>query len=496
MTAVVSSQNSIVKNSLYKGALNIFNFIMPLITIPYIYRILSPTSVGDFEYATTFYNYFNTLGVLGIYTYGIREASRNRDNRNSINKIYANLFSIGIFSNTFACVILFLFAFGCFRSESALFTIFTLYSINILSNIFYTEWINEAFEDFRFIAIKTGIIRILYVISIFYFIRKPEDIWIYVLLICVSNLLNYTSSFIYARKYTQFCISDISIRKEVFKQYLPPLFFIFLLNNSSIFYTALDRMMLGSLVNTESVAYYSVGQRIMEMVRSLLITFTYVSLPRLSYYLGNDMMKYKDGLYKLCHIVLLIAIPMSFGLALLSKDIVRIFAGDQYDMAILPLIIFSFKIITLMIENLTSQQILFLHQKEKLVAFINISWGIGNLVLNYLLYLIGVFTPVTAILSTMFIELLVLCTEFIYIKRNYGILLPVFSINSGKYLISALLFIPICLVIDSYIEYTYLATTLKIIICTISYPICLSLMKDNIFIEYSNRILKLRTIKN
>lgn len=149
-----------------------------------------------------------------------------------------------------------------------------------------------------------------------------------------------------------------------------------------------------------------------------------------------------------------------------------------------------------MIENLTSQQILFLHQKEKLVAFINISWGIGNLVLNYTLYLIGVFTPVTAILSTMFIELLVLCTEFIYIKRNYGILLPVFSINSGKYLISALLFIPICLIIDSNIEYTYLATTLKIIICTITYPICLSLMKDNIFIEYSHRILKLRTIKN
>lgn len=492
---MVATQNSILKNSLYKGALNIFNFIMPLITIPYIYRILSPTSVGDFEYATTFYSYFNTLGVLGIYTYGMREASRNRDNAITINKIYTNLFSIGIFSNTFACIILFLFTLGCFRTENTLFILFSLYSISILSNIFYTEWINEAFEDFKFIAIKTGIIRILYVISIFCFITKPEDIWIYVLLICISNLLNYISSFIYARKYTKFNIKDITLNKNIFKQYLPPLFFILLLNNSSIFYTALDRMMLGSLTNTESVAYYSVGQRIMEMVRSLLITFTYVSLPRLSYYLGNDINKYKDGLYKLCHIVLLVAIPMSFGLALLSKDIVRIFAGDQYDMAIIPLIIFSFKIITLMIENLTSQQILFLHRKEKLVAFINISWGIGNLILNYLLYLAGIFTPITAILSTMFIELLVLCTEFIYIKKHYNLLLPVFSSNSVKYLFSALLFIPICLIIDNNINYPYLATLLKIIICTISYPTCLFIMNDTIFREYAYRILNSGTIK-
>lgn len=488
-------QNSIVKNSLYKGALNIFNFIMPLITIPYIYRILSPSSVGNFEYATTFYNYFNTLGVLGIYTYGIREVSRNRDNPCIINRIYTNLFSIGILSNIFASFILFLFAFGLFRTEHTLFTIFSLYSINILSNIFYTEWINEAFEDFRFIAIKTGIIRILYVISIFCFIKEPEDIWIYVALICISNLLNYISSFIYAKKYTQFNISNISFDKLTLKKYLPPLFFILLLNNSSIFYTALDRMMLGSLINTESVAYYSVGQRIMEMVRSLLITFTYVSLPRLSYYLGNETIKYKNSLYKLCHIVLLIAIPMAFGLALLSKDIVRIFAGDQYDIAILPLTIFSFRIITLMIENLTSQQILFLHRKEKLVAFINISWGIGNLLLNYLLYLLGIFSPVTAILSTLFIELLVLCTEFIYIKKNYNLLLPIFSTNSIRYFASALLFIPICFAIDNTINYPYFATILKIIICTISYPICLSIMKDNIFIEYFYRILKLKTIK-
>lgn len=87
---------SLVKNSIYKGLLNIFNLIVPIVTIPYIYRVLSPEAMGNFEYANTLFCYFNLCGALGIYTYGIREISRIRDDSEKVNEIYSSLFSIGI----------------------------------------------------------------------------------------------------------------------------------------------------------------------------------------------------------------------------------------------------------------------------------------------------------------------------------------------------------------------------------------------------------------
>lgn len=123
--------------------------------------------------------------------------------------------------------------------------------------------------------------------------------------------------------------------------------------------------MLGSFEGSQSVAYYSVGQRIMDMVRSLLITVTYVTLPRLSYYLGNDVSLYRDNLQKLIRAGLLLSLPLSVGLCLLGKDIVTLFAGEQYLAAVYPLSVFAVRIVTLLIENITATQILFLHNREK-----------------------------------------------------------------------------------------------------------------------------------
>lgn len=94
---------SLVKNSIYKGLLNIFNLIVPIFTIPYIYRVLSPEAMGNFEYANTLFYYSYLCGALGIYTYGIREISRVRDDSEKVNEVYSSLFSIGIFSNLFVC---------------------------------------------------------------------------------------------------------------------------------------------------------------------------------------------------------------------------------------------------------------------------------------------------------------------------------------------------------------------------------------------------------
>lgn len=482
------SQTSIVKNSLYKGLLNVFNMVIPIIVTPYIYRVLSPTTMGEYDYASTIYSYFNLLGLLGILTYGIRELSRNRDNQDYVKRTYSTLFSIGIISN-FICFIIFaLFSYVAFHDNSSMFILLIILSLNLISNFFNTEWINEAFEDFKFIAIKTAIIRLLYVVSIFIFIKSSEDIWIYALIVTTSNFLNYIISFFYSQKYTKFSVFSFSFELKTIKKILPFLFFILLLENSGMLYTYLDRIMLGVYSSPEDVAYYSVGQRIMEICRALLITITYVSLPRLSYYLGKNNKLYCESLNKLYSTIMMLCIPLAVGLCITGENIVLLFAGGQYTEATIPLMIFSVRVVTLMIEGVTAQQVLFLHRKEKLVATINIVFGLLNLIFNFILVKLEIFTPTMAIASTLLVEIGVDITEIIYIKRKYNIDICILSRRNLKYLAVSLLFIPIAIVAKNLELNNVLTLIIISLSCLITYFGIMRLSNDKIYIEVSERV--------
>lgn len=466
---------SIVQNTIFRGLLSFFNLAVPLLVVPYVYRVLSPETIGSVEYATTIFSYFNLFGVLGIYTYGLREVSKIRDDRQRVTTIYSNLFLIGLLSNL---LVLLVYLISIYWIKVSLYHILIVLAFNFLANIFYTEWINEAFEDFRFIALKTVIVRSIYIAAIFLFVKQPQDVLIYVSIIVLSNFLNYIISFIYSFRYTGFAFRELSWSSLELKHHLLPLLLILVLNNSSVFYTMLDRIMLGVYNSDEAVAYYSVGQKIMEITRSVLMTLIFVSMPRLSYYLKKQYEDYLNGVRKLMQTILLLIIPIATGLILLSKSIVYLFAGEQYTAAIFPLTIFAFRSILLMIECVTAQQILFLHRKEKILVIMGLSWGMINLILNYVLVGKQIFSPTTAILTTAFSEICLIITELIYIKKYLNISVNIFNYNTLHYFLLSLLFIPVVLLLQHLVSYMIISFLLSVIVCGILYVFCLYKMRD------------------
>lgn len=450
---------SIYKNALFKGLLSFCNIAVPLLVIPYVYRVLDPTTIGTIEYGNSIYVYFYIFGSLGIYGYGLREISKVRNHPHLVTKIYHNLFSIGLVSNGLALLLFVLFAFLGFENATIR-AILLILSIGLIANALYTEWINEAYEEFVFITLKTLIIRVLSVIAIFLLVKRKDDFYIYVLITVLVLLLNNLVSFIYALRYTKFSFNLSTVE---WRKYLPPLFFIFILNNSNVLYTTLDRTMLGTYTGVESVAFYSLGQKVMEIIRAILMTAIFVSMPRLSYYLENDYNHYKSALKDLSRLILFMAIPASVGLILMSKEVVLLFAGDQYYSAILPSQIFSFRILVLSIESLIAQQILFLHGKEKVILTLNIIFGLLNLSLNFVF--VGVLTPAIAIATTTIAEILLVSSEIIYVKLYLKLELNLFSKSNGLYLIGALLFIPIVMLIRSFTSNNLYVLSFSIVIC-------------------------------
>ncbi len=287
-------------------------------------------------------------------------------------------------------------------------------SIQILAYVFYIEWINEAFENYKFIAQKTMIVKIINVLCIFIFIKIAGDFYKYLFLINIFILLNNLISFIYIKKYIKITLKNLELKK-----YLFPLGIILLISNINILYTQLDKIMLGFYSNDiKEVAYYGVAQKVMSIIMVLIMSLISVTIPRLSYYLGQDnKVEYEKLFNRLFPYIYFLLFPMAIGIIILSKEIVYFFGGEKYLGAQIVVVIFGIRMIIVTIESILSNQVIFLHRKEKVMAVILGTCGIFNFLMKYFLIKINNFNSSSAIFTTMIAEILIIILDYWYIKK-------------------------------------------------------------------------------
>lgn len=477
----------LVHNVVAKGILSVFNALLPLVITPYVYHLLGPEGMGNIEYATVLFGYFSMLGMLGIYNYGLREISTNRNDASKRNYIFKNLFAIGVLSNILFLGIYILFI-HFFLKTPELKMISYILCGNLVSQIFYIEWLNEALEEFKFITVKTVIIRSLSLIFIFLFVRSASDAMIYVWITVGVQLVNYLVSFFYGINNIKFRIRDFFCDLNV-KPFLVPLLMILVLNNTGILYTIADRTILGHFTNLENVAYFSIGQRIVEMIKTLLLSIVFATLPRFALYLNEDKAKYQEGILKVMRLLLFIIIPAGVGLFLLADSIIWIFGGEQYMAGLSAMRVFSLRIILLGVDAILYNQIIFLHGKELILVKYNLICGAINLVLNFIF--IPILSPFISILCTLVSEIVfeILCIT--YIRRHLHIKMGIFTWTTYRYLLISLLFVPIVYGIGLLDAERLLKVVLSVTTCVVVYATTLHLLHDDAYEQIRGYFMKL-----
>ena len=177
------TNKKLIQNFIFKLSLEVLRIIIPIISIPYVYRLFKPEIMGNIEFSQSISGYFFIFAGFGVYTYGLREISRIRDNKDKRNKIFSELFIISTLSSFIVFIVYIGYIYFKFNSDILLRNMLLLNSIQILAYIFYIEWINEVFENYKFIAQKTIVVKIINVICIFIFIKISDDFYKYLLLI-------------------------------------------------------------------------------------------------------------------------------------------------------------------------------------------------------------------------------------------------------------------------------------------------------------------------
>lgn len=399
-------------NFVMNAILTMSQFLFPLITFPYISRILLPTGTGKVSFATSVVSYFALFAQLGIPTYGIRACAKVRDDRKALERTVQELFLINLIMSILAYIVLFLaIAFvPRMRQEKALFLIVGL---TILFNAIGMEWLYKALEQYTYITVRSIIFKLIAVVAMFVLVHEQKDYVIYggisILAASASNVFN----FFHAHKY----VSIKPVGSYNFRQHLKPIVIFFAMSCAATIYTNLDTVMLGFMTSDAEVGYYNAAVKIKSILVSVVTSLGVVLLPRASYYVECKLM---DKFCRITHValnfVILISVPLTVYFILFAKEGIFFLSGAEYEASIVPMQIIMPTLLFIGLTNIMGIQTLIPLGKEKVVLYSEIAGAVVDLLLN--VALIPSMASAGAAIGTVVAEGVVFAVQFWALRKE------------------------------------------------------------------------------
>ena len=402
--------SSIKKNFIMNILLTLSSFIFPIITFPYISRILLPIGMGKVSFATSIINYFCLFAQLGIPYYGIRACACVRDDKDKLTRTVHELLVINLALGIVSYIILGVCILNIPRlcQEKELYFVI---SITIVLNSLGMEWMYKGLEKYSYITKRSILFKFSAVGMMFAFIHEQDDYILYgavtIFAASASNILNFINvrKYIYIRNMHGYCI----------KRHLKPILVFFAMACATTIYTNLDNVMLGFMTTDIDVGYYNAAVKIKTVLVSIVISLGTVLLPRASYYIENKQLdEFKRISEKAFNFVLIIAIPMMVFFVLYAKETIYFLSGSEYENAIIPMMIIMPTLVFIGMTNILGLQMLVPLGKEKYVLYSEIAGAIVDLLLNALL--IPVYKSSGAAFGTFVAEIMVFVVQFLAIK--------------------------------------------------------------------------------
>ncbi|HAT3809994.1 TPA: oligosaccharide flippase family protein [Morganella morganii] len=480
-------KKSITLNGLYKLALNLFRFTLPALIIPYVYRTLSPENIGSVNYAESIYSYFNILAVLGLSFYAIRELGRVRDSKLKASFIFSNIFTINIIMVSFS-LFLYLTLIIFIIEDPKVQIISSVLSIKLLLLAFDIEWVNESFEDYKFISIKTMLCRSISLVLMFLLITSSDDYIIYVWLNVLFDLTNSIFSFCYIILYRKRVFFSFKfVRFNKLRQHLKKIISTLFLVDVGFLFFSFDKVSLGAFVSTTEVAYFALSEKIIVLVVVISSTITQVTLPRLSILAKTNKSEFLLLIRKIYTSLMMIVLPSFIGVYILTPELLFIFGSYEFMPALETIKIFSFYILLFSFLKILATQALFALNKEKFYIILLISFAIINVIAKCLINKeLNSSTSITITLTLLFAMSIII---YIYITYKEKIKISIINKDICIYLIGCL---PILLIplFRNYINNIYIFSFLSISLSVILYAIVLLIFKESISQSLIRKILK------
>ena len=324
--------SSIKKNVVYSSILTVSGYLFPLITFPYVTRVLGVNNIGICNFVDSIVQYFIYISMMGITTIGIREIARVKGDKEKLSKTFNNLLFLNLTATIIAIILLLLailFVPQLYEHKS----LFYIGAAKVLANTLLVEWLFKGLEDFKYITTRSIIIRALYVVSVLVFVKTADDYLLYFFLTSFMVVANAIVNLLYSKKFVRVSLKEINFTPYV-KSFL--ILGTYMLLTSM--YTTFNVAYLGFVTNTVEVGYYTTATKLFAIILSFYSAFTGVMMPRMSALLSEGKIdEFKKLTNKSVDLLFAFVIPIIIIAEFCAPEIIRIVAGDGYEGAIMPM---------------------------------------------------------------------------------------------------------------------------------------------------------------
>ena len=451
---------SVKRNFLHNILYILSNILFPIVSFSYTSRILGPEGIGKVQFVITFAQYFVMMAALGIPVYGIREVAKARGDQNRLNKLFSELLFINILTSLILLLlyIVIISVVGWFHQDL---TFYIFGGILVLFGFSTLDWFYIGSEQFSFLSIRSIIIKVLALISLFLFVKSSNDLIVFFLITVFSilgnniwNLLNLKGKI------------TLRFKQLALKKHLPVLFILFSTSIAISIYTLIDTLLLGFLTDNKSVGLYTAAIKITKIAIPLVASLGTVLIPKITQSIYTNDNKLTQTLTdKSFSFICLLGIPISFGLFIYSPEIMMIFSGNQFIDAIPTMQIASPLVFLIGLGSIFGSQLLIPGGNEKGYLVATIFGLVISIILN--LTLITTFKDKGTAFATVMSELAVSLTSFYFVKRkmqlrfNWSLALNALG--------TCLIFIPIALFVRSFEVSDLIRLGMAIILCATLY---------------------------
>lgn len=464
---------SIGINAILNALCNILSIVYPLITFPYVLRVLGVTNIGKINYGNSIVTYFALFASLGISTYAIREGSRIRDSETKINEFVNQIFTINIISTAVSYFLLIILLISI-KELNNYFVLIVIQSLTIICSTFSVSWLSSIYEDYLYITIRSIVIYLISIILLFCFIKSTDDYLLYAFMQVVTSAVVALSNWIYFRRYVRVRITP----KLSLKRHLRPILILFANSFAITIYVNFDITMLGWIKGDLEVGLYSAAVKIYLIVKNVLMSIYQVTIPRLSFMYGQkNYDKYKELFTNLWGKLTVLLIPMSIGLFVLAPDIMLLIGGEEYVVSGIALRFLCVALVFSIYAGFVSPVLNVTIGKESENLLATIISAVINILLNF--YFIFKFSFVGAAFTTVVAEMIAFIFPFIRVKNKKMYLETKRIIQSLiKVLISSAVIIPIYYIVNNITENYIITILLTVPISVCSYLIILIALKE------------------
>ena len=471
--------NKLVKNYIYNVVYQVFLIIVPIVTAPYLARVLGATQLGIYSYINSISSVLTTVGLLGLNNYGIRQIAYVQEDKEERNRIFSEI----MYARVLLMIIISLIYYGIIIN-SEYYSYFIVQYFLIISIFIDASWILIGLEDMGIVVFRNFIAKLLTVIGIFTLVRKKSDLWIYISIFSFITFITTISIYPYINKYVKLKKCKL---KDIFYHFKQSIF-LFLPQVAILIYLQVDKIMLKYITtNASQVSFYDQAEKLVQIPLSVITALGLVMMPRLATEFKKKNNKaIKNYINKTIVFALFLAYPMTFGIAGIAGTLIPWYLGKEFIPVISAIIIISPIIIINSLINISGTQYFTATNQIRILTISTTSSAVINVIIN--IFLIPIFSYKGAAIATVVSATISLIIQYSYLNKQIKIIKNI--ILTLKYLIISIIMGSIVYFIGVKMGPMPVTTIIQILMGVFIYLIVLYAMKDEIVLECIDKVKK------